>query len=293
MLRNLPLIRDDLFLGMQATNLHVVDQILEGMEHQLLAEYVEEERTPVQSAIMVSALSQLWIFGLYELLRSWRSRAESIIRFSESLQGKGTQERGDLIAAKKRQIETAAAPANNLVTRWPVFEKATSDTGFVGQLQSAVDGSEILFRRLATLRVTLAKHEIPQDGGYALAPGYGRIDQSTGSIYWEVLLRNREVDILSRREIANEARCLGEDRTSAILPRHIQEQISRFPKFSYHLRLAKVTLKSGRQLGKVLVFWNKIVVGALGPRRTPFLARDVVALEQDAEPQPRTEDGKL
>lgn len=285
-LRNLPLIRDDLFLGMQATNLYIVDQILEEMEHQLLAQYIEEERTPVQSAITVSALSQLWIFGLYELLRSWRARAENIIKFSESLEGKGGEERERLITARKRQIESAGAPSDNLVTRWPTFERAVSDAGFVVRLQSAIDGSEILFRRLSTLRVTLAKHEIPQQGGYALAPGYGRIDESNGSIYWQVLLGNHEVDMLSRREFAIDARRLSEDQSALVLPRPIQTQISKFPKVSYHLKRTKVTLKSGEQCGGVLVFWNKIVVAVLGQGKIPFAARDVVAVEHELEPQP-------
>jgi hypothetical protein len=42
---------------MQATNLEVVDNILEGMERELLSRYIEEERTPGAYAVVVSAFS--------------------------------------------------------------------------------------------------------------------------------------------------------------------------------------------------------------------------------------------
>ena len=41
------------------------------MESQLLALYIEKERTPGPEALVVSAFSRLWVFGLYELLRTW------------------------------------------------------------------------------------------------------------------------------------------------------------------------------------------------------------------------------
>ena len=55
--------------------------------------------------------------------------------------------------------------------------------------------------------MTLAKHEVPRQGGaYAGAPGYGRIDMSTGSIYWQVELGRNEVTVLSRRGLADALR---------------------------------------------------------------------------------------
>ena len=283
-LRDLPIIKDDLFLGMQAANLHVVDQMLRDMERELRAQYIQEEVTPVEFARVVSALSQLWIFGLYELLRSWRCRAERIIKFSESLDGKPDEERKKLIEAKRCKVVAAAQASKDLKSRWRLFEKAISDMAFVRRLQSAADGSEMLFRRLHALRITLAKHEIPEQGGYALAPGYGRIDEVNGSICWQVLLGDREVDMISRRDLADEACRLAEDRTAFILPRFIQTRISTFPKFGYYLRRIKVTLKSGEQISNVLVFSNKILVG---PRRSPkarFAASDVVEVEPDTQP---------
>jgi hypothetical protein len=45
-----------------------------------------------------------------------------------------------------------------------------------------------------------------------MAPGYGRIDMLTGSIYWLVELRGDEVDLVSRRTLADECRRLALDR---------------------------------------------------------------------------------
>ena len=73
----------------------------------------------------------------------------------------------------------------------------------------------------------LAKHEIPKAGRYALAPGYGRIHMEHGSIYWQVLLGDNEIDIISRRELADECERLTKDRSRS--PRAIQEHVKTFP----------------------------------------------------------------
>src|SRR6476646_10716229 len=83
--RALPLF-EDLYLGMQAINLDIVDVMLEGEELALLRRYIEIERTPLPEALYVSALSQLWIFGLYELLRTWRQRIDDVLRFVKTHQ---------------------------------------------------------------------------------------------------------------------------------------------------------------------------------------------------------------
>ena len=85
---------------------------------------------------------------------------------------------------------------------WSAYEQATAEPLFVDSLRKAVDRTERLFRRIEALRMSLVKHEMPgMKGSYAMAPGYGRIDMLTGSIYWQVVLRGNEVDLISRREI--------------------------------------------------------------------------------------------
>jgi hypothetical protein len=287
-LRKLPLFDEDLYLGMQATNLEIVDQILRDMESQLLALYIEKERTPGPEATVVSAFSQLWILGLYELLRTWRTRAERILEFGNAVNRASGNERERLVQEKKTNVEKAASAVGGLVDRWPAFERATRDGAFRRRLQNAVDGSEILFRRIGALRMSLAKHEIPQSGGYALAPGYGRIHMEHGSIYWQVLLGDNEIDIVSRRELADECRQLTKDRSRYILPRPLQERVKTFPKRSYALRQVVVRLKDGTEYRKVLVYWCKVVIAVLGYPKIPFDARRAIQIEPDVErPEPK------
>lgn len=80
----LPLFKN-IYLSMQVQNLSLVDQYLEDLEINLLNEYIELERTPVNSAMFVSAISQLWIFALYELLRTWRQQVKELIKYGDEL----------------------------------------------------------------------------------------------------------------------------------------------------------------------------------------------------------------
>ena len=73
-MKQLPFFKDDLWLGMQGMNVGIVDSVVTEREYALLHEYNELERTPGESAMAVSALSQMWIYGLYEALRMWRDR---------------------------------------------------------------------------------------------------------------------------------------------------------------------------------------------------------------------------
>ncbi len=158
-------------------------------------------------ALFVSALSQMWIFATYELLRTWRQFVRDLKKAS-------------------------AKPPNDLSDgdQWfdhheaEVFfrREATrlqSDPNFAAMLDEAFNNVEPLFRRIERLRMNLAKHEIPKKKGdkagkLSIAPGYGRIDETDGSIYWFVDLGDvcidgktyREQDQVSRRSIADSLR---------------------------------------------------------------------------------------
>jgi hypothetical protein len=79
LLWKLPLF-DDLFLSMQGQNVMIVDLYLRDLERDLLRELIEIERTPFPAMLIVSALSQMWIFAVYELLRTWRQRVKDLKR---------------------------------------------------------------------------------------------------------------------------------------------------------------------------------------------------------------------
>lgn len=224
-LRGLPLL-DEVFLGMQALNVHVVDGYLEQIEAELLQEYIERERTPTASALFVSALSQMWVFATYELLRTWRQRVREMLGWADELSGLTDGEREEAAEAMRQEIEHRASEVLDPGLRWRVFARA-QDGQFVEELRSAWNRTQLAFRAVEAVRMTLAKHEVPQQGGvFAGAPGYGRIDMETGSIYWQIELGSNEVAVFSRRALADGlgALSLPNDR---ILPDAIQEQVRR------------------------------------------------------------------
>jgi hypothetical protein len=271
-----PILDDDFYLQMQALNIHIVDLYLVDMESNLLREYIEIERTPLEMALVVSALSQLWIFGLYELLRTWRQRCKSIIKFVEDLQSLDNSAREARISEQKEKIKNAVGFGGFEGLYWPTYKKAAKENEYVELIRQKLDQSERLFKRIEALRVALAKHELPVHGmSFAMAPGYGRIDMTNGSIYWQVILRDNEVDLVSRRTIADQCRELAEDRSFAILPKVLQKKIERFPKHGYADKLVTVILKDGREYQNVMIIWNKEVVGVLDYEEIPFDVTDV------------------
>jgi len=280
-LQSLP-VMDDLYLRMQALNIELVDAYLSDMEHYLLQEYMEIEKTPTETALVVSALSQLWIFGLYELLRTWRQRATDILHFAEKLKLLDRDARKTLIAEKKREIKSSVPLLGSESFYWPPYAKMGKNLKFATTIQNAIDRSEPLFRRIEALRVSLAKHEVPKSkGAFALAPGYGRIDMSDGSIYWQVVLDKNEIDLVSRRAIADDCRALLRKRPSAFLSKAIQDKIATFPKHGYGVKLVTVILEDGTEYKNVMVAWLREVVHVLNYEKVPFDARKVVEVRYD------------
>jgi hypothetical protein len=281
-LRTLPLFTEP-YLHMQAMNLDLVDAFLVEQETSLLHEYFEQERTPFPAAMFVSAFCQLWIFGLYELLRTWRQRGRDVLRWSREFHALPAADRATRLTAKRREIERRAAdPRGAEVFHWPAYEAAASDPAFGETIRKALDRSERLFRRIEAFRVTLAKHEMPGlPGSFAMAPGYGGIDMTDGSIYWQVVLRENEVDLVSRRTLADECRRLALDRTPAIIPEHLQDQMKRYPDDSYGIKRVAVTLDDGGEYRGVYVAWRKEIVGIEDREDIPFDPDRITAVCSD------------
>ena len=283
-LRELPLL-DDLFLAMQALNIELVDDHLKELETDLLRKYIELERTPTADALFVSALSQMWVFAVYELLRTWRERAREIINWAQSFGRIQAEQREDAIARKRAEIERRAAEAGDVETRWQLFERAT-DEAFVSDLRSALDRAEVIFHRVEAVRVTLAKHEIPRSGrAYATAAGYARIDTTTGSMQWSIELGRNETELTSRRELADQLRTLGEP-NERILPVAVQEKVATMKREGYGLNRVTAVLADGGEVPGVRVLWATEVVGVDGEHGIPFQVADVVDVRPNPRPEP-------
>jgi hypothetical protein len=188
---NLPLF-DDLFLSMQGQNIMLVDFYLRDLERDLLRELIEIESTPVPATLFVSALSQMWIFAVYELLRTWRQRIKDLKRDSQKP-----------LLANAAHSRLSGLYYNKQLT------KLRGKPNYAKELDRALSHMEPFFRCIEALRMNLAKHEVPKKHGIpAMAPGYGRIDRRDGSISWQVDLGDHYVDLVSRRSIADELRTL-------------------------------------------------------------------------------------
>jgi hypothetical protein len=203
--RDIPFCDDDLWLGMQARNIAMVDMaIIRGIEAEALAAYMERERTPSDILLPLSALSQMWVFSLYEFLRTWRQRARAIIKIHDAGMARPAEERDEYF---KKQVESAKEKEEHVrfaLTLQSDFVGMASDAKFVQTVREYQDNTEGLFRDAEALRVTLAKHEIPKTKGFvAEAPGYGRMEYLNGSMYWFITLNDGSQLKVCRRELAD------------------------------------------------------------------------------------------
>jgi hypothetical protein len=183
---------DDLFLSMQGQNIMLIDFYLRDLERDLLREWFEIERTPFPATLFVSALSQMWIFAVYELLRTWQQRVKDLKR-----------------DAQKSPTPVTARSRHSGMYYDEQLVKLRKQLKFGGELDKAMNLMEPIFKRIEALRMNLAKHEVPKMKSVpAMAPGYGRIDGMDGSISWQIDLGNNTVDLVSRRSLANQLRKL-------------------------------------------------------------------------------------
>lgn len=199
-LRQLKLFGDDAYLSMQATNMGIVDQFCTELERNLLQEYWRQDGTPVAEAAFLSAQSQMWMFAVYEALRTWRERASKVIAWAKNghLAERVTVLRQDLGYQHPNRLMRAAQ-----------FERIVEDLDQVGVLEADLRRIHTLFTRLDFLRVSLAKHEIKGErNSVAYAPGYGRINMWTGALDYELTTGPVSFGPLSRRDVADELRGL-------------------------------------------------------------------------------------
>lgn len=101
----LPLM-EDVFLSMQARNLLLVDAYLRDLEQGFAAEWAQGERLPLPSAMLVSAMAQMWVFAAYEMLRTWRQWVRALAEHARRLAAASPPRR-----ARGRVCSCAEAPS--------------------------------------------------------------------------------------------------------------------------------------------------------------------------------------
>jgi hypothetical protein len=198
---------------MQAQNLAIVDQHIEDLEAQLLSAFYKSDSTPLPEMILVSALSQMWVFATYELLRTWRQRVRELLEFSENIAHLRGRARAERLASELASVRSASGQSAAVEMQRSAIEWASSSRNR-RRLAKALDRVMPLFRRLEALRIALAKHEVAKTNRkkmrplVAYSPGYARIDPLDGSVKWMFDYADGTSDMLSRREIADGLRRL-------------------------------------------------------------------------------------
>jgi hypothetical protein len=135
----------------------------------------------------------MWIFSVYELLRTWRQAVRDIMKEAARPGPAAADQEGGL-----RELATASRDSN--------IERGWNDPAFIEDLERAKNRVDPVFRRVEALRMNLAKHEVKGQKQLAVGPGYARLDESTGSLIWMVDLGDNNCDMFYRRDFADELR---------------------------------------------------------------------------------------
>lgn len=197
-LGKLALFGEDTYLRMQANNLGLIDRWLMDIEAQVLQRLIHEERTPMDDAMFLNAQSQMWIFAAYELLRTWKQRAKDVCKL---VANGGLQLKIDSLEKAKGYFNLGSH------LRAAQLKQVKRDPQLIEKLKDDLKRIHVPFGRLEALRVSMAKHEVrgrPKIA--AIAPGYGRIDQWTGSLKYEIGGGKVILDYVSRRDISDSIR---------------------------------------------------------------------------------------
>jgi hypothetical protein len=199
---------DDLYLGMQAQNIARVEMaVLRLWESHVLDEQRADPgnvQGPKYRELM--ALSQMWVFGLYEVLRTWRERAKKLMDFEEELKKFPTKgERDAYLAMVIAEAKESAKHVRQLPVYYPDHVAKIVDSDFMRSVRAYYANMRDLWQELGAVRIAAAKHELPGKPGVpAPAPGISLPSQYTGSMCWQVLVGNKqEKRTIERRDLAD------------------------------------------------------------------------------------------
>ena len=199
-LRSLCFLGDDPYLSMQVTNVAIVDDFLVQVEAQAAREHIQNDRVPIDQITFLSAQTQMWLFAIYELLRTWRQRVSEALKLHEN---GGLQFKIDHLRQKDGPADFGSQ------VRARQLEAVRDDSDFVEKLRSDQRRVHVIFRTIEALRISIAKHEVAGiRNSIAFMPGYARLDLMTGSLKYELSMGTVIYDYVSRRGIADGIRAI-------------------------------------------------------------------------------------
>lgn len=199
-LTELQLLGNDPFLRSQALNLAIVDHFITKLEYDLNEKRYKEEANVTTETLFLLAQSQMWIFAVYELLRTWRQRGREILKWSED----------NSLDSKLQELETDLGYLHfGREVRAKQIRQILADPSFLNRIRDDQKRSHFLFRQVEAIRISLAKHEVKgRRNSVASFPGYGRVNRYNGSLQFEHENGRDIMGYISRRDIAEGIRAL-------------------------------------------------------------------------------------
>lgn len=193
---------DDPYLSMQALNLGLVDRFITELEHRAMRE--DDEDPYIGALVFLNALSQMWIFSAYELLRTWRARVKEVLKWHDN---GGLDLKIDALRKDNGFVHVGKR------IRATQLERVLNNPSSIEQMRDDLRLTHILFSQIEFLRVSLAKHEVSgRAKSVAFSPGYGRLNLSCGALDYQMEAGQVVLGIINRRDIADGIRTFS-DRT--------------------------------------------------------------------------------
>lgn len=186
-------------LVMQASQLCLVDNMLNGIEQEVMSHQFDED-APRRKIALLQSLSPMWIFATYELLRTWRQRCEEVIKLAENA--------GFNLKASSLERDLGYRHYDREL-RAKQLRDAEERPELVEQMRIDLRRTEMGFTQLEFIRVAIAKHEVSKKGPkkpIAFAPGLALINRHCGSMEYEMSNGGSIIGFVTRRDIAETIR---------------------------------------------------------------------------------------
>lgn len=192
---------DNPVLVRQAFHLALIDNLLNSLEDAVLR--ADEDDRAYEQAALLAAMSPMWIYAAYELVRTWRQRCEEVILLAEN---------GGLSLRADHLAQELPYRHHDRELRAAQLRTAKEDPQRVEAMRQDLRRTEMAFKVLEFVRVALAKHEVSAAGKkrqpIALAPDLALIDRETGSMKYEMSNGGAIIDFVTRRNLADSLRAL-------------------------------------------------------------------------------------
>ncbi|OPB02764.1 hypothetical protein BFW91_26385 [Pseudomonas fluorescens] len=198
-LKSLTLFNTDMNLVNQAINLTIVDEFVMGLEYDYLRADFNETSTSFDS-IFLAAQSQMWIFSVYEVIRTWIQKAKCYLHTAKN---SGLNQKLESLKRDRGYVNYTALQKADEV------QALIDDPGLLKALEDDLARTNFLFIRLETLRVALAKHEVrKRPKAMMVGCTVGHMNSECGSLEYQMNSGLMIQGNISRRDIADGIRAI-------------------------------------------------------------------------------------